>query len=162
MTEACLAFGGNVGDSRTLLGQALDALCEGPDVGLLKRSSDYRTPPWGDTAQARFINFCAVVDTTLAPRALLERAHEIERRFGRDRSHERHWGPRTVDIDILTYGDVSLHEPDLTLPHPRLFERPFVLVPLAEIAGGRIIAGRTVGEAAARADHTGIEKLPSR
>ena len=100
--------------------------------------------------------------TSLPPRALLERAQHIERAFGRDRTRDERWGPRTLDIDILAYGDAALDEPGLTLPHPRLFARAFVLAPLAEIAPDRVIAGITVSEALARIGMAGIEKLPPR
>jgi len=159
MTEALLALGGNVGDVRATLGRAVALLCDGQQVRLLARSSDYRTPPWGDTDQAAFVNLCIAVETTLPPHALLERAHGVERMLGRDRTRERRWGPRTADIDLLAYDDVTLTEGDLILPHPRLFERAFVLVPLAEIAGDRIIAGRRIGEAARAVDSAGIERL---
>ncbi len=161
MTTAYLAFGGNVGDSRVLLERAVNALCDGNNVRLIARSPAYRTPPWGDTAQDPFVNLCIAVETSLKPHALLERAHAVERSLGRDRTRERRWGPRTVDIDILAYDEIALDEPDLKLPHPRLFERAFVLIPLADIAGGLKIAGRSIAEAAARADRTGIEKLPA-
>lgn len=158
--RAWLAFGGNLGDSRALVARAIAMLAETPGVCLAARSSDYRTPPWGKTDQPPFINACVAVETTLAPRALLARAHEIERALGRDRSAETRWGPRTADIDIVAYEGIAISEPDLTLPHPRLFERAFVLVPLAEIAPNLVIAGRRVGAAAAAIDAGGIEKLP--
>lgn len=160
MTEALLALGGNVGNSRAILDRAVALLCDGHSVRLTARSSDYLTPPWGFKYQPPFVNLCIAVDTTLDPRALLERAQTIERQLGRDRSHEKRNGPRTADIDILTYDDLLLTEPQLTLPHPRLFERAFVLVPLAEIAADRIIAGQKVGDAAAVVDAGGITRLP--
>ena len=159
MTVALLALGGNVGDVRATLDRAVALLCDGQEVRLIARSSDYRTPPWGDTDQAPFVNICIAVETTLSPHALLERAHGVERILGRDRTRERRWGPRTADIDVLAYDDVTLTEGDLILPHPRLFERAFVLVPLAEIAGDRVIAGRRIAEAARAIDATGIERL---
>jgi 2-amino-4-hydroxy-6-hydroxymethyldihydropteridine diphosphokinase len=128
-------------------------------VRLLARSSDYRTPPWGDEDQPAFVNASISVATALSPRALLERAHAVERALGRNRALERRWGPRTIDIDILAYDDLVLNDPDLILPHPRLFERAFVLVPLAEIAPDRMIAGVRVRDALARVDATGIERL---
>jgi 2-amino-4-hydroxy-6-hydroxymethyldihydropteridine diphosphokinase len=91
---------------------------------------------------------------------LFLRAVAIERILGRERHREQRWGPRTIDIDILAYDDVVIHDPDLTLPHPRMFERGFVLMPLAEIAFDRIIAGIRVRDALARVDVRGIEKLP--
>jgi 2-amino-4-hydroxy-6-hydroxymethyldihydropteridine diphosphokinase len=162
VAEALLALGGNVGDSRAILDRAVTLLCDGTDIVLRARSSDYRTPPWGDEAQPPFINLCIAVTTALAPHALLDRAQAVERTLGRDRDRERHWGPRTADIDILTYDDITLADPDLTLPHPHLFERAFVLVPLAEIAGDRVVAGRRIGDALAQLDTRGIERLPHR
>jgi 2-amino-4-hydroxy-6-hydroxymethyldihydropteridine diphosphokinase len=162
MTEALLGLGGNVGDVRTTLDEAVTLFAESEKVKLIARSSDYRTPPWGVTDQPPFINCAIAVETALSPRALLDRALTVERALGRNRSQEQRWGPRTIDIDLLAYGDLSLDEPNLTLPHPRLFERAFVLVPLAEIVPERIIAGRRVGDAAARMDAAGIEKLPTR
>jgi 2-amino-4-hydroxy-6-hydroxymethyldihydropteridine diphosphokinase len=162
MSEALLALGGNVGDSRAILDRAVALLCDGEAVRLLARSSDYRTPPWGDPDQPPFVNLCIAVASALSPGDLLARAHQVERSLGRDRARERHWGPRTADIDILAYDDVVLNGRDLTLPHPRLFERAFVLVPLAEIAPDRIVAGCRIGEAAAAIDRSGIERLPPR
>src|SRR5262245_47649210 len=147
MREALIAFGGNVGDARATLDQAVTAFCDGNVVRLIARSSDYRTPPWGVADQPPFINLCVAVATSLAPRELLARALEVERGFGRDRANERRWGPRPVDIDLIAYDDVTLAGPDLTLPHPRLFERAFVLVPLAEIVPDRRISGVRVADA---------------
>jgi 2-amino-4-hydroxy-6-hydroxymethyldihydropteridine diphosphokinase len=159
MAEALLALGGNLGDVRATLDRAIAMLCEGADVRLTTRSSDYATPPWGVEDQPRFVNLCIAVDTSLTPQALLARAQAVERALGRSRETERRWGPRTIDIDILAYDDLTLDEPGLTLPHPRMFERAFVLVPLAEIAGERIIAGRQVKAALAALDTRGIERL---
>jgi 2-amino-4-hydroxy-6-hydroxymethyldihydropteridine diphosphokinase len=160
LTEALIALGGNVGDARATLDRAIAAFCDGDQVRLLARSSDYRTPPWGVTDQPPFINLCIAVATSLAPRDLLARALHVERAFGRDRAKEQRWGPRPLDIDLITYDDMTLDDPDLTLPHPRLFERAFVLVPLAEIAPDRRIAGVRLADAAARVDAAGIERLP--
>ena len=160
MTEALIALGGNVGDARATLDRAVAAFCDGDAVRLLARSSDYRTPPWGVEDQPPFINLCIAVATSLAPRDLLARALRVERTFGRDRAKEQRWGPRPLDIDLIAYDDVTLDDADLILPHPRLFERAFVLVPLAEIAPDRRIAGIRVADAAARVDAAGIERLP--
>ncbi|MGB8895096.1 MAG: 2-amino-4-hydroxy-6-hydroxymethyldihydropteridine diphosphokinase [Pseudolabrys sp.] len=160
MVEALLALGGNVGNSRAILGRAINLLCDGEEVRLTARSSDYRTPPWGFKYQPHFVNLAIAVETTLNPHELLARAQDIELRLGRDRTNEKRNGPRTADIDIIAYDDVTLSEPNLTLPHPRLFERAFVLVPLAEIAGDRMIAGRRVDKAAEAADAGGIYRLP--
>jgi 2-amino-4-hydroxy-6-hydroxymethyldihydropteridine diphosphokinase len=158
--EALLALGGNIGDVRATFDRAIALLCAGDAVRLIARSSDYRTPPWGVTDQPPFINAVIMVSTALAPRVLLMRALDVERALGRERSHERHWGPRRIDIDLLTYDDLVLDEPDLTLPHPHLFQRGFVLLPLAEIAPDRRIAGTRVSDALSRVDVSGIEKLP--
>ena len=162
MAEALLALGGNVGDVRDTLDRAVAQLCDGAEVKLTARSSDYLTPPWGVRDQPPFVNLCLAVETRLTPDALLARAQAVEGTFGRDRSKERHWGPRTLDIDILAYDDLAVRTADLTLPHPRLFERAFVLVPLAEIASGRMISGWRVGAVAAKVDQTGITKLSPR
>ena len=162
MAEALVALGGNVGDVRDTLDRAIAAFCDGEEVCLLARSSDYRTPPWGVANQPSFINLCIAVETGLTPHALLARAQAVERALGRERSKERRWGPRPIDIDLLAYDDLALDSPDLTLPHPRLFERAFVLVPLAEIAAERMIGGIKVSDALARIDRTGIELLPPR
>lgn len=162
MAEALIALGGNLGDARTTLDRAVAAFCDGTTVRLLARSSDYRTPPWGVEDQPAFVNLCLAVATELTPRNLLAVAQDVERAFGRDRAKERRWGPRPLDIDLLAYDDLTLDEPDLILPHPRLFERAFVLVPLAEIAPDRRIAGIRVADALTRLDTAGIERLPPR
>jgi len=160
MADALVAFGGNVGDVRATLRNAVAAFCDGSIVRLVARSSDYRTPPWGVTDQGPFVNLCVEVTTELAPHALLARGLAVERSLGRDRSNERRWGPRPVDIDLLAYDDMMLDDAELTLPHPRLLERAFVLVPLAEIAPDRRIKGVRVRDALARLDLAGIERLP--
>jgi len=162
MAEALIALGGNLGDVRTTLDRAVGMLGDGETVRLVARSADYRTPPWGVEDQPPFVNVCIAVSTALAPHDLLARAQAVERALGRDRARERRWGPRPVDIDLLAYDDVRLDGPDLILPHPRLFERAFVLVPLAEIAPDRRIAGIRVADALARIDTAGIERLPPR
>lgn len=159
MAEALIALGGNVGDVRTTLSRAIGTLCDGTAVRLVARSSDYRTPPWGVTEQPPFINCAIVAETGLSPDALLARAQSVERGFGRDRAHEQRWGPRTLDIDLIDYDGVALDTPGLTLPHPRALERAFVLMPLAEIAPDRRIAGMRIADALAQIDRSGIEKL---
>jgi len=162
MAEALLGLGGNLGDVRTTLDHAVAALCKGSDVQLIARSSDYRTPPWGVTDQPPFINLAIAVETVLTPRALLDRALRVEAMFGRDRTKELRWGPRILDIDIIAFDALEIAEPGLTLPHPHLFERAFVLAPLAEIVPDRKIKGITIAQALARLDAGGIEKLPPR
>ena len=160
VAEALIALGGNVGDARATLHKAVELFCDGNEVRLLARSADYRTPPWGDENQPPFINLCIAVETGLAPEALLARAQQVERILGRVRAQGRRWGPRTADLDILAYDDLSIDEADLTLPHPHLFERAFVLVPLAEIAPDLLVTGRRLSEHRAHVDTKGIERLP--
>src|SRR3984957_12662781 len=160
MANVLIALGGNVGDVRATFQKAIANICGMTQGVLLARSSDYATPPWGEVRQERFINACIEVDTSLDPHALLFVLHKIEAKFGRDRTKEKRWGPRTLDLDLIAYDDVSIQKPELTLPHPRLFERAFVLVPLAEIVPDRLIAGRSVAAALAELSADGIQRLP--
>jgi 2-amino-4-hydroxy-6-hydroxymethyldihydropteridine diphosphokinase len=162
MAEALIALGGNVGDVRTTFDKAIACLCRDEAVRLVARSSDYRTPPWGMTEQPPFVNAAIAVATSLSPRDLLKRTMDCERQLGLDRASKQHWGPRNIDIDILAYDDLVLTDEDLALPHPRMLERAFVLVPLAEMAPDRLIVGIKVKDALARLDVSGIEKLPPR
>jgi 2-amino-4-hydroxy-6-hydroxymethyldihydropteridine diphosphokinase len=162
MADALIALGGNVGDVRATFDQAITKLCGDEAVRLTARSSDYRTPPWGVTDQPPFVNAVIAVVTPLTPHGLLARVQECERALGRARAIERRWGPRTIDIDLLAYDDLVLIDRDLVLPHPHMLERAFVLVPLAEIAPNRLIAGVKVSDALKRVDVSGIEKLPPR
>ncbi|MEO6780503.1 MAG: 2-amino-4-hydroxy-6-hydroxymethyldihydropteridine diphosphokinase [Bradyrhizobium sp.] len=162
MADVLIALGGNIGDVRETFRKAIANILGMAQAALLARSSDYATPPWGDEQQPRFINACIEIETGLDPHALLFTLHRIEQKFGRDRSREQRWGPRTLDLDLIAYDDVSLQKPELTLPHPRLFERAFVLVPLVEIAPDRLIAGRSIAAALAQLPTLGIERLPER
>jgi 2-amino-4-hydroxy-6-hydroxymethyldihydropteridine diphosphokinase len=160
MANAVIALGGNVGDVRATFKKAIAHVCGMAQAALLARSSDYATPPWGEQDQPRFINACIAIETSLDPHALLFALHKVEQKFGRDRLKEQRWGPRSLDLDLIAYDDVELDKPELMLPHPRLFERAFVLVPLAEIAPDRVIAGRRVKDALAQLSTDGIERLP--
>ena len=161
MAEALIALGGNVGDVRATFQKAIANICGMTQGALLARSSDYATPPWGNPGQPGFINACIEIDTALDPHALLFTLHKIEKKFGRDRASETRWGPRPLDLDLIAYDDVAIDQPELTLPHPRLFERAFVLVPLTEIAPDRMIGGRSVKAALAGLSTEGIERLPT-
>src|ERR1700759_846483 len=161
MASAIVALGGNVGDVRATYQKAIAHICGMAQAALLARSSDYITPPWGETDQPPFVNACIEIETSLDPHALLFTLHKIEQKFGRDRSKEQPWGPRSLDLDLIAYDDVKLDKPELALPHPRLFERAFVLVPLAEIAPDRVIAGQRVRDALAKLSTGGIERLPN-
>src|SRR6202051_5168786 len=160
MADVLIALGGNVGDVRTTFQKAIANICGMTQAALLARSSDYATPPWGDEQQAHFINACVEIETSLDPHALLFTLLKIEKKFGRDRTSERRWGPRTLALHLIADYDVTIQKPELTLPHPRLFERAFVLAPLAEIAPDRVIAGRSVSAALAQLSTEGIERLP--
>lgn len=129
MSRAYVALGSNAGDPLANVKRGLDALTA---LGtLVRRSSLYRTPPWGKTDQPDFVNAVALLDTQLSPRELLDALKTAERRLGRT-AGER-WGPREIDLDLLTYDDVTIDEPDFQVPHAELKGRGFVLVPLAEI-----------------------------
>ncbi|MBV8473197.1 MAG: 2-amino-4-hydroxy-6-hydroxymethyldihydropteridine diphosphokinase [Hyphomicrobiales bacterium] len=154
--SATLGLGGNLGDVVGAFAYALAHLKAAPGVGGVRGSSVYRTPPWGKVDQPDFLNMAALVETTLPARKLLDLCLEIERGMGRLRLER--WGPRTLDVDILTYGDAAIDEPDLKVPHPRMFERAFVLAPLAEIAPGLAVGGRTIAQALEAVDRAGIER----
>ncbi len=151
--EAALGFGGNLGDPVAAFAAALEGLAGHPDVTVTAVSSVYRTPPWGKLDQPEFLNLAVLVETGLAARDLLALCLELERRQGRERGER--WGPRTLDIDILTYGAQAIDEPGLQVPHPRIAERAFVLAPLAEIAPELVVGGRTVADLAA--EHGSIQ-----
>lgn len=129
MSRAYVALGSNVGDPEANVGRGFDALAAIGNV--LQRSSLYRTPPWGKTDQPDFVNAVALLETALAPRELLEALKAAERRLGR--TPGEFWGPRVIDLDLLTYDDVTIDEPDFRVPHAQLHRRGFVLIPLAEI-----------------------------
>jgi len=130
---ALIGLGGNLGDVRARLAAAIDALGRVPGVSVGARSRFYRTPPWGNVDQPDFVNAAVAVDTAMGPHDLLDVLLATERDFGRVRDGER-WGPRTLDLDLLAYGDRTIDDERLTVPHPRIAERAFVLLPLADIA----------------------------
>jgi len=137
--DATLGLGGNIGDPVTAFAAALQGLAQAPGVALKRVSSVYRTAPWGKLDQPEFLNLAVLIEADLPAKALLELCLALERSQGRER-RER-WGPRTLDIDILTYGLGAIEEPGLQVPHPRIAERAFVLAPLAEIAPRLAIGG---------------------
>lgn len=151
---AYLGLGANLGDREANLRRAVELLAVTPGVRVRRVSAVYETEPVGLREQPWFLNQVVEVETDLSPQALLTRALEIEAALGRAR-RER-WGPRIIDMDILLYNELTLETPGLTLPHPRLAERAFALVPLAELAPARPLpGGRTVAELAARAAAAG-------
>jgi 2-amino-4-hydroxy-6-hydroxymethyldihydropteridine diphosphokinase len=159
--RAFIALGGNVGDVENTLIEALFEIDGLPQTSVRSQSGFYRTRAWGRTDQPDFVNAVAELSTWLAPRILLDKLLEIEERHGRVRSDGEKWGPRELDLDLLVYGDESLDEPGLHLPHPRLHERAFVLVPLAEIAPLLLIPGRgSVTDLLAVVDASGVVAIP--
>lgn len=140
--DAFIGLGANLGDARGAVEAALMELAALPGTRLLARSRLYRTPPWGPVPQPDYVNAVAQLRTSLEPLDLLDRLLAIERAAGRDRMRAPHWGPRTLDLDVLLYGDAMIDVPGLRVPHPRLHERAFVVVPLHEIAPGLRIPGQ--------------------
>lgn len=140
--RAWIGLGGNRDDSPVLLREALARLAAAPGVELLRHSATYRSPPWGVEDQPDFVNAVAELETTLEPRDLLQLLLAVETALGRDRSGESRWGPRCIDLDLLTYGEVRLRSKELELPHPRMHLRAFVLVPLLHQDPGFRIPGR--------------------
>ena len=138
---ACIGLGANLGDATATVQAALQALDALPHTRLVKASRLYRTPAWGKTDQPAFVNAAAVLETELDARALLDAMLGIERDHGRERLDGQRWGARTLDLDLLLYGDDVIDEPGLHVPHPHLHERAFALVPLVEIAPDLVIPG---------------------
>jgi 2-amino-4-hydroxy-6-hydroxymethyldihydropteridine diphosphokinase len=149
-TKAVLALGSNLGERNDTLSGAVADLVDPPEVRLLAVSPVVQTKAVGGPAgQPDFLNMVMTVETTLSPEALLEHCQAVENKHHRVR--EVHWGPRTLDVDIITYGNVTSDDPDLTLPHPRAAERAFVLYPWSLIEPAATLGGERVSELAARA-----------
>jgi 2-amino-4-hydroxy-6-hydroxymethyldihydropteridine diphosphokinase len=134
--RAYVGLGSNLGEREATLRDALARLDEVEGIDVVAVSSFRETDPVGKVDQPRFLNAAAAVETSLGPRELLDALLEVERSLGRDRSQEERWGPRTIDLDLLLYGDETVDEPGLEIPHPRLAERAFVLEPLLELDPG--------------------------
>jgi 2-amino-4-hydroxy-6-hydroxymethyldihydropteridine diphosphokinase len=158
MAEVYLALGSNLGDRADNLARGKIALVQHA-IRLVAQSAIYETEPWGPVPQGRYLNQVVRATTKLAPRSVLTAALAIERTHGRDRGEEVRFGPRTLDIDILVYEDLTIREADLEIPHPRLLERAFVLVPLAEIAPDLVVNGVRVRDALAGLDSSGITRF---
>lgn len=158
--RAYLCLGANMGDARGTLAAARARLAQRGLV-IEAASALYRTPPWGPIPQDSYLNQVLAVRSPVPARALLDLALDIERALGRDRTRELRYGPRAIDIDILLFEGETHATDDLHLPHPRLMERAFALVPLVEIAPHLEIAGTRVADALARLDASGIERLPT-
>ncbi|MBS7539338.1 2-amino-4-hydroxy-6-hydroxymethyldihydropteridine diphosphokinase [Ancylobacter lacus] len=155
---AYLCLGSNLGDRAGTMAKAVGLIAR---IGLkiVARSSLYETPPWGPVPQGPYLNMVVAVETELSARELLHMVLGVEHAFGRDRTKEVRFGPRTIDIDILVYGEDVVAEPDLEIPHPRMMERAFALVPLAELAPELRVGGVRVADALARLDRSGILRV---
>ncbi len=152
---AYIGLGANLGDAEATVRAALGALAALPQTRLLAGSRLYRTPAWGRLDQPAFINAAAALETGLAPEALLDQLLALERSHGRERLDGERWGPRTLDLDVLLYGDAVIDSPRLRVPHPHLHERAFALLPLAEIAPQALIPGHGTVQAALAQLETG-------
>jgi 2-amino-4-hydroxy-6-hydroxymethyldihydropteridine diphosphokinase len=152
VTRAYVGLGANLGDRERMLRAAVDALAAEEGIEVVSVSTLRETEPVGVGEQPRFLNGAAELETTLTARELLDRLLPVEQRFGRVRIPGEH-GPRTLDLDLLLYGDEVIDEPGLTVPHPRLHERRFVLEPLAELAPGLVVPGRGDMESLLRGVH---------
>jgi len=157
--KAWLGLGSNQQQPMDQLTEAIGRLAETKRIGILRTSSFYRTPPWGDEQQDDFINAVVQIETSLEPSNLLGELKTIENLMGRKRSGRR-WGPRLIDIDLLLYGDQQLHMDELEVPHSRMHERAFVLIPLAELDPELDIPGRgSVENLLQQIDCSGIKRL---
>ncbi len=159
LNRAAIALGANLGDTVATLNSAIDVLTQHPTISLISRSSWYQTAAVGPP-QPDYINGCIVIETELEPQELLTLLLRIEDQFGRVR--QERWGARTLDLDLLLYGDRTLSTPHLELPHPRMTIRAFVLVPLAEIAPGWIdpISGRSIEQLVQMVNCTEVQRFP--
>jgi 2-amino-4-hydroxy-6-hydroxymethyldihydropteridine diphosphokinase len=155
--DATLRLGSNIGDRVRNIEDAIARVTADGAVTVVARSRFYRTAPWGVTDQDWFVNACVAVRTDVSPHDLLRRCQAVENGMARVRT--RRWGPRNIDVDILTYRDVKLDEPDLIVPHPRIAERAFVLVPLKDIAPGLKIDGASLDEMLSKLDASDVQLL---
>jgi 2-amino-4-hydroxy-6-hydroxymethyldihydropteridine diphosphokinase len=142
LNTAYLSVGSNMGDREGLLKRAIDLLHEFPEILIENISSIYETDPVGFTDQPLFLNLAIKLKTTLSPQALLSKMQEVESKL--DRKRIQKWGPRTIDLDILLYNSVSIQTDMLEIPHPRMLERAFVLIPLSEIASDDVYPDQTI------------------
>ena len=155
--SAWIGLGGNIGDVELGLKVSLQAIDDDAQCAIEAVSPLYETPPWGLLNQPPFLNCCAEISTSLKPEALLELCQQIELTGKRERIQR--WGPRTVDIDVLVFEGVEQDDELLTLPHPRMLERAFVMLPLADIAEDLVVTGETATQHLAKLDTSGIETV---
>lgn len=161
--SAWVGMGGNLGEVQATFQRALGMLAALPDTELLRCSRHYRTPAWGPVAQPDYLNAVCELRTRLPAVRLMQALLDVERACGRDRASADalRWGPRTLDLDLLLYGEACIEAEGLSVPHPRLHERAFVLVPLAELAPQQVVPGRgTVAQLLEGLDADGVQALP--
>jgi 2-amino-4-hydroxy-6-hydroxymethyldihydropteridine diphosphokinase len=158
LARCAIALGSNIGDSRAILDRAMGILAEISGISLKVQSSWYKTAPVGPP-QPDYINGCALLEVALTPQELLAVILDVEKQFGRVR--QERWGPRTLDIDIILFDDIIMETPNLEIPHPRMRERAFVLVPLAEIAPDWIepVSGFAIAQLLLGLDCSGVHPL---
>ncbi|MET0312904.1 MAG: 2-amino-4-hydroxy-6-hydroxymethyldihydropteridine diphosphokinase [Hansschlegelia sp.] len=157
MQEIGLGFGSNVGDKVANLHEAMRRVFEGPAIDFVAASSVWRTAPWGYVDQDWFANACAVGRTEMSPQEALAFTQSVEEELGREKTFR--WGPRLIDVDILYLGDAKVASERLIVPHKEMFNRAFVLAPLAEIRPDLVLDGRSIREAAATADAADLSRL---
>lgn len=156
--DAVIGLGSNMGDKQANIAHGIAHLTADGSLRLVRRSKDYGSAAWGKTDQDWFVNACIAVATELSPDDVLERCFEAERQAQRVRTER--WGPRTLDCDLLVYRDFVSHTKELTLPHPRITDRAFVLVPLSEIAPDLKLKGQTLSTWLGRIDGSDVVALP--
>lgn len=156
MVKAFLSLGSNMGDRLEYLSKAIDNIAEIQGCNILNKSRVYETEPWGYENQEAFLNLCISIETSLSPYELLESLQTIELEL--DRVRKIHWGPRTIDIDILLFDDIICEDDKLTIPHPRMSERAFVLIPLYDIEKNLIIDGIKLEDLINKIDTRGIKE----
>lgn len=156
MVKAFLSLGSNMGDRLEYLSKAIDKISEIQGCNILNKSRVYETEPWGYENQEAFLNLCISIETSLSPYELLESLQTIELEL--DRVRKIHWGPRTIDIDILLFDDIICEDDKLTIPHPRMSERAFVLIPLYDIEKNLIIDGIKLEDLINKIDTRGIKE----
>jgi len=155
--DAILGLGTNLGDRTHNIEEAIRRLTADGSIRVVVRSKLYRSAPWGVTDQDWFVNACVAVQTELSPHALLKQCQAVENDMGRIRT--RRWGPRIIDVDILTFRDLVIADPDLTVPHPLIAERAFVLVPLKDVAPELKLDGRTIDSMLEKLDSSEVQPV---
>lgn len=156
MSIVYLGLGTNLGNKEVNLRQAINLIRDFPKTSVSKTSKVYETEPWGYSQQDDFLNLCLEIETKLKPKELLKKCQLVEEKLGRKRLVK--WGPRSIDVDILIYDELTLEEEELTIPHPRIGERAFVLVPLSELNNNLIIDNQNISELIKKVATDGIKE----